>query len=117
MFRLLLFIFIISSSRCCLASSNYYDELFKPEEFYLKNKFQSQFAERTKDALLSYDYIEDRADYLVFKLKKLTFGEYSDHVLYLAPLVTGKVEINAYRVNIYYDSLASKGGIKYKVKF
>ena len=72
---------------------------------------------KTTDALLSYDLVERRADYFVFKLKNLTFGEYSDQVLLFAPVVTGKVEVRAYDLKFYYDYKKSKSGVKYTFKF
>jgi hypothetical protein len=78
---------------------------------------QSIMLDRTKDALLSFDYIEDRADYFIFKLKNLTLGEYSEDLLYIAPAITGNVELRAYNMNVYYNHFQNKGGVRYKMKF
>jgi hypothetical protein len=81
------------------------------------SRVQSQYLDRTKDALLSYDYIEERADYMIYKIKNMTFREYSDHVLYLAPIVTGSVQVRVNNFDIYYDYNSAKSGFKYKVRF
>jgi hypothetical protein len=75
------------------------------------------FEAKTKDALLSYSVVEERADYFTFKLKNLTFGEYSDQILYVAPLITGRVEFSIHRVSFTYDFVENKTKIKYKIMF
>jgi hypothetical protein len=90
-----------------------YLDLEEPQKTVGEGKLVS----KTKDALMSFDYIEDRADYLVFKFKNLTFGEYTDDIMYISPLVTGDIQISMYDINIYYDHFNSKTSFKYKIKF
>jgi len=90
--------------------------LIETEEYPI-SLYQDKMLDKTKDALLSFDYIEDRADYLVFKLKNLTFGDYSDNVMYVTPLVTGSVVMSAYNFNVYYNHFQKKSGVQFKVKF
>jgi hypothetical protein len=78
---------------------------------------QGLMLDRTKDALLSFDYIENRADYFIFKLKNLTLGEYTDDLMYIAPALTGNVELRAYNMNVYYNHFQNRGGIRYKLEF
>lgn len=104
------------STICWASYVTSYELLVENEEPEI-SKYQSKFLDKTKDALLKIDHIEERADYFIFKLKNLTFGEYSDNVLYLAPLVTGDIQVQAYNFNVYYNHLQDKGGIKYKVSF
>lgn len=75
-------------------------------------------ANLTRDALMSYDYVVERSDYLIYKFKQLTLGEYADHLLILAPIVSGRVEFQAYKdVNFYYNSFSQSGGFRYSINF
>lgn len=98
------------------ASTSLYQSFIDREEPQ-KTLGEGKLVSKTRDALLSFDYIEQRADYLVFKIKNLTFGEYSDNILFIAPLVTGNVQFSMYDINFYYDHLDNKSGFKYKIKF
>ncbi len=106
---------------CCLIVGSpckaYLYESYLDQEEPPKSKAQGKLVSKTKDALLSIDYIEDRANYFVFKLKNLTFGDYSDEVMYLAPIVTGNLEFKVQGVNFYYDHFSEKSGFQYKIKF
>ncbi len=83
-----------------------------------KSLYQDKALDITKDALLSVDFIENRANYFIFKLKNLTFGEYSENVLYIAPLVTGKFQFSMFKLDFYYDHFNNnKSGVKYTVSF
>ena len=90
--------------------------MLEVEESY-KNNNQDKLLTKTKDALLSFDHVEERADYFVFKLKNLTFGEYSENVMYLAPVLSGNVEFQAQNFNFYYNHFQDKGGVKYSLSF
>jgi hypothetical protein len=111
--EIIIFIFLLSSSVEANTFQYHYFDLEEPQRTLGKGKLVS----KTKDALFSFDYIEDRADYLVFKFKNLTFGEYTDSLMYVAPLVTGNIEFSMYDINFYYDHFSSKSGVKYKIKF
>lgn len=71
----------------------------------------------TRDALLSYEYIRRRSDYLIFKLQNSILGDYSSELMVLAPLVTGNIELNAFDMNIYYNHHASRAGVRYSTEF
>lgn len=105
------------STNCLCYTSSYNIESHNLDDYYASEKNKKKMVKKTTDALLAYDLIERRADYFVFKLKNLTFGEYSDQVLFLAPVVTGKVEVRAYNLNFYYDYNRSKSGVKYTYRF
>ncbi len=106
---------ILSQSSLANVSTFNYKYFDTEEPQFSRGK--GKLATKTKDALLSFDYVEERADYFVFKLKNLTFGEYSDNIMYIAPLVTGNIEFSMYDINIYYDHFSDKSGFKYKIKF
>ena len=93
-----------------------YDSFLDNEEIDF-NSNQTKFVDKTKDALLAVDFIEKRANYLAFKIKNLTFGNYSDHLIYVAPFITGKVEVKMYDFDLYYDHLSTKSGVNYKYTF
>lgn len=97
--------------------ANIYDSFLEQREIDNNKKFQSKFLDKTRDALLSYDIVEERANYILHRVKNMTFGEYSDHVLYLAPIASGHVEMKVYDINVYYDHFAQKSGFKYKIEF
>ena len=98
-------------------SANYVNTYLLDLEESDKNENQSKAGVKTKDALLSIDAVEERADYLVFKLKNLTFGEYSEDVMLIAPLVTGELEFSANEFKVYYNHFQNRGGVKYKYTF
>lgn len=77
-----------------------------------------QMANSTRDALMSYDFILERSDYLIFRFKQMTLGDYADRVMIFAPLISGQFEINAYKdINLFYDRHAGRGGFKYNINF
>jgi hypothetical protein len=93
-----------------------YDEFVYQEEPEI-SEHQSKFATKTKAAFESFQIVRDRTKYLELKVRNLTFGEYTDQVLYVAPLITGKVEVQIEKFNIYYDYNSNKSGVRYKYKF
>ena len=112
-FSTYIFILFLYSNSSIATSYTGFVELEEPQV----SRVQSQFLDRTKDALLSYDYIEERADYVIFKLKNITFREYTEHILYFAPLVTGNVQVRLNDFDIYYDYNSAKSGFQYKIRF
>ena len=72
---------------------------------------------KTRDALMSYDFIEERANYLTNKIKNITFGEYADHVLLVTPFLTGQFEFNMNDINFYYDHHGNESGLRYQLRF
>ena len=58
---------------------------------------------KTKDPLFSYGLVEERAEYFAFKIKQLTFGEYTEQVLFISPLITGNLEFHAMDMKFYYN--------------
>lgn len=102
---------------CSISFGSYFENSYLDLEEPEVTKGSGQLVSKTKDALLSFDFIENRADYFVFKLKNLTFGDYSEDVLYIAPFFTGKLEVSMYDVHLYYNHFQNKTGLKYKIKF
>ncbi len=114
--KILIFILFSCASFSSWAQS--YEDKFYDLEEPTYNKHQKKAFRKTRKALLKIDAIEERANYFVFKLKNLTFGEYSDNIVYLAPIMTGKLEFSVHKFNFYFDHLDNnKGGVKYSLKF
>ncbi len=76
-----------------------------------------QLVNKTKDALLSIDHIEERANYFVFKLKNLTFGEYSDEAMILAPFITGNISFKVNDITLNYDYYLNRSSLNYIYQF
>lgn len=114
---MLKYIVIFTLSILSLGTQAYYPETRLDQEEPEVGARQSLMLDRTKDALLSFEHIEERAEYFVFKLKALTFGDYTEDVMYIAPVITGNVELRAYNMNVYYNHFQSKGGVRYQLKF
>lgn len=78
----------------------------------------ARMMDQSREALMSYDFIVERSNYLIYKIKKLTFGEYADQLLILAPLVSGNIEFQAHRdLNVFYNHSAGRGGLRYSINF
>jgi hypothetical protein len=72
---------------------------------------------QTRDALLSYDLIQEKTNFWGKKLEKMLLGGYTEKFLIFAPLITGKVEFRALDVNFYVDTRRERGGVKYTYNF
>ena len=95
-----------------------YQEIMKEKSRTDRNTYQKQVFDKTRDALLAYEQIESRVDYLLFKLKNSTFGQYSEHILFITPFITGNIGLSANNFNFYYKHHDSKrAGIEYSVQF
>ena len=77
----------------------------------------SKMLSETRDALLSYEIIQQKTNFLSQKLEKMLLGEYTEKFLIFAPLITGKVEFTALDVNFYVDTRSSRGGVNYTYNF
>lgn len=102
---------------CCGAHANYIEQYLLELEEPQRNENQSQFQNTTRDALFAMDGFQERANHLVLKLKNLTFGEYADEVMILAPFVTGDIEFQAMQLRFYYNHFDSEGGVRYQLSF
>lgn len=71
----------------------------------------------TSKALMSYERVENRADYLVMKIKNATFGDDTEKVLMFAPIITGKLEFFIEDFKVYLDTRDEESGIKYTYNF
>ena len=71
----------------------------------------------TRDALLSYELVQEKTNYWGYRLEKMIFGDHVDKFLIFSPLITGKVEFKALDLNFYVDTRKSKGGVKYTFNF
>ena len=99
------------------AIAGYMDQYLLETEQSDFNPNQRDAGTVTRDALMSIEAIQERSDYLVYKLKTLTFGEYTDDVMVIAPLITGEIEFSANQFNLYYNHFQSRGGVRYQVAF
>lgn len=98
-------------------------------EFYLKlflififsisiSWAQSRMVNKTREALLSYSIVQEKSDEVIEKVKRETLGDHAEKLLFIAPLVTGKFEVNAYKMNFYYDHRSDhEAGVRYNLKF
>ena len=99
-----------------MANSGYHASLLEPDEVLLTSA-RNDLPTLTRDALMSYDKVEERANYFVFKLKNMTFGDYTDQVLIITPFITGQLEFTFNEVNFYYDHQGSESGFRYELRF
>jgi len=72
---------------------------------------------QTRDALLSYELIQEKTNFWGQKLEKMLLGGYTEKFLIFAPLITGKVEFRALDVNFYVDTRRDRGGVNYTYNF
>lgn len=106
--RYLLLVFIISTS--------YAYEL--EQEVNARGVGTARMGNATTEALMSYDFIVERSNYLLYRFKKLTFGEYADEVMILAPIISGQFELKAYKdINVFYNRNTQRGGFNYNINF
>lgn len=110
-------IFIIILLFTSSAFASYVDQYLLEIEESDYNANQSQAGNKTRDALMSINSIQERADYFVYRLKKLTFGEYTEDIMIITPFITGEIEFNADQFNIYYNHFSSRAGVRYNVTF
>lgn len=96
----------------CLANS---EESYVDQEFTGYNS--SKMVRQTRDALLSYDLVQQRTNYWGKRLEKMIFGEYAENFLFLTPLVTGKVEFRVVELDFYVDARKEKSGVNYTFNF
>lgn len=112
--RLLLLLTIFSFN----ARANYYYELhYTEEQEPEKSRVQDKALTRTRTALMRFKQVRQRTKYFTRKLKNLTFGEYSDEVMYLAPFVSGEFQFSVSDIDFYYDRNSEKAGLRYKFNF
>jgi hypothetical protein len=71
----------------------------------------------TRDALLSYELVQEKTTYWGYRLEKILFGDNAEKFLIFSPLITGKVEFKALDLNFYVDTRKEKGGVKYTFNF
>jgi len=79
---------------------------------------QSRMVSKAQEALMSYSIVKDKSEEIVDDVKRKTLGEHSDKLLFLAPFVTGKLELNANQISFYYDhNNDQEAGLRYNLKF
>lgn len=113
--KIITILFIFSFSACCLA--NYVETYLLEGGDNQFNPNQGQAANVTRDALMSVDGVQERADHFVYQIKKLTFGDYTDDILIITPFITGDVQFTANDFNVYYNHFQNRGGVEYNINF
>ena len=88
------------------------DALFVKELYREHN-----LADRTKDALLSYPEIEATANYWAKRIQRNTLGDYAQHLMYVAPFVTGEVSLRYKKLDFNLDYRDQKGRVQFVHKF
>lgn len=78
---------------------------------------QHNIADRTKDALLSYPEIEATANYWAKRIQRKTLGDYANHVMYMAPFITGEVSVRYKKFDFNIDYRDQKGSLQFVHKF
>ena len=112
-----IFVFVIPfSASLCLANSPYH-KLLLEEEQSSKNSNHHSWANKTKDALLSVEYIENRTDILLGKLKRKTIGSYEEELILLAPFLTNEILVSHENFTFSVNYASEKARIDYKVRF
>lgn len=71
----------------------------------------------TQNALMQYELIQTKSEYWGRRLEKMLLGTYAEKLIFVAPLITGKVEFNALDMNFYFDARNEKSGVRYVYKF
>jgi len=71
----------------------------------------------TRDALLSYEIIQQKTQYWGNRVEKLLLNDYSEKIFIMAPLITGRLEISALDLNFYVDTRQERGGVRYSYNF
>lgn len=110
-------VILISCFACHLACANYVETYLLEGEEIIANPNQGRAANMTRDALMQVDGVQERADYFVYQIKKLTFGEYTDDVLIITPFITGDLQFTANDINFYYNHFQNRGGVEYNINF
>lgn len=112
------FPFILASCYCSFSMANnpYFQQLLEQDEPGTLAS-RNDFVHKTRDALFSYEIVEQKANEFADKIRRFTFGEYADHILYAAPFLTGKVEFNVNDIRVYINANQSKTGFEYKLRF
>lgn len=72
---------------------------------------------QTRDAILSYDFVQEKTEYWGNRLEKILLNDYSEKIILISPLITGKFEVSAMDLNFYVDTRREKGGVRYTYKF
>lgn len=98
------------------ANNAYFSQLLEQDEPEVSIS-QGDAANKTRDALLSYDLVEERANYFARKLRRMTFGEYADQVMIVAPFLTGQLEFNVSDIRVYINAHQSTSGLEYRLSF
>jgi len=77
----------------------------------------SKMMRNTRNAIMSYDVVQKKADQFGKKIQELTLGDYTEEVLVFSPLVTGQVTFSAMDLDFYIDTRHERGGVEYNFKF
>ena len=108
-----LFLILILSTQ---AHGNLYSEIHYNEEPEVSRARGKQVV-KTRTALMRIKAVRKKTKYLERKIKSMTFGEYADEVLYVAPFITGDFQFTVNSINFYYNRNSEKAGVKYKFSF
>lgn len=88
------------------------------ESLFVKKLYKEHnIADRTKDALLSYPEVEATANYWARRIQRKTLGEYAEHLMYVAPFVTGEVSLRYKKLDFNLDYKDQKGKVQFVHKF
>lgn len=99
-------------------ANDYYSyRLYFQEEPESSRLNEGHAIDRTRSALMRFDIVQKRAEYFTRKLKNMTFGEYTEDIMIIAPLLTGELEFNVNDINVFIDHNSERAGFRYRYRF
>ena len=105
---IIFFTFLLPICFCCANDLNDQNTTSYSEVKMLRN---------TRDALLSYDIVQERKEYWETRLQNLIMGEFAEKLIFLSPFVTGKLEFRANDLRFYVDARHEESGVQYVYRF
>jgi hypothetical protein len=93
------------------------DYIFDEETIMHVNYSDRKMFSETRNALFSYDVVQEKSSYWSKRIEKVVMGQYTEKFLVLAPFVTGKIEFNADKFRFYIDAREEASGVRYTYRF
>lgn len=81
----------------------------------MDNRVQSKMLEKTRDALMSYEIVEERTEELLTRLQKSALGDYAEKAAFLVPVVTGKLQFRYERFDFSYSHSDARANLDYNL--
>lgn len=78
-----------------------------------EEEIEEQMLDRTKEALMSYEVVEERTEAILNEIRHSAFGEYAEKMAVLMPFVTGKIEFKVDELAFSYNHFSEKANLDY----